>query len=87
MRLLQSDLQGHEVNLTEEGAEVRPHSMIRYGNDIQLTELAREITNLQTSLNAHLQDGRLHSVFLHAQTLHKKLDKLQERLNEIQLVP
>ena len=60
---------------------------IRYGNDIQLTELAREITNLQASLNAHLQDGRLHSVFLHAQTMHKKLDKLQERLNEIQLVP
>jgi dynactin complex subunit len=61
--------------------------VIRYGNDVELTDLARQITNLQVSMNAHLRDGRLHSVFLHAQTMHKKLDKLQERLNEIQLVP
>jgi hypothetical protein len=61
--------------------------MIRYGNDPELTELAMQITKETASLNAHLRDGNLHSVFLRAQTMLHKLDKLQCRLNEIQLVP
>ncbi len=60
---------------------------IRYGNDPELTELAMQITRETQSMNAHLRDGNLHSVFLRAQTMHKKLDRLQERLNEIQLKP
>jgi hypothetical protein len=60
---------------------------IRYGNDVELTELARELTKEMASLNAHLQDGNLHSVFLRSLTMMKKHEKLQCRLNEIQLVP
>ena len=56
---------------------------IRYGNDVELTELAMQITKETESLNAHLRDGRLDSVFLRAQTMLKKLVKLQERLNDI----
>jgi hypothetical protein len=59
---------------------------VRYGNDLELTDLARQITNEQGSLNAHLRDGNLHSVFLRALTMQKKLDKLMERLNTLQLV-
>jgi hypothetical protein len=58
---------------------------IRYGNDVELTDLARQITNLQVSMNAHLRDGNLHSVFLHAHQMEAKLDKLKCRLNEIQI--
>lgn len=59
---------------------------VRYGNDLESTELAREITKETSSLNAHLRDGNLHSVFLRALTMQKKLDKLMERLNTLQLV-
>lgn len=57
--------------------------MIRYGNDLELTDLARQITNEQGSMNAHLRDGNLDSVFLRALTMQKKLDKMMERLNDI----
>jgi hypothetical protein len=60
---------------------------IRYGNDVELTELAIQITKETASLNAHLRDGNLHSVFLRAHTMEAKLEKLKERLNQIQLVP
>lgn len=57
--------------------------MIRYANDLELTELARQITNEQAALNASLRDGYLDNAFLRAHAMGTKLEKLKERLNEI----
>lgn len=57
--------------------------MIRYANDLEITELARQVRNEEASLQAHLQDGLLDGAFLRALTMTKKLDKLMERLNDI----
>lgn len=59
--------------------------MIRYANDLELTELAREITNCTASMNAHLQDGHLDAAFLDAHSMETKLDKLKWRLNDIKI--
>lgn len=57
--------------------------IIRYANDVELTELARQIRNEEKSLQAYLTDGRLDGAFLRAQHMMNKLAKLQDRLNAI----
>lgn len=56
---------------------------MKYGNDIHLTEYARESTNQMASINEHLRDGYLDAAFLGVQLMYKKLEKLQGRLNDI----
>ena len=60
---------------------------IRYGNDLELTEVTRLLTNEMASLNAHLRDGNLDSVFLRSIVMMKKLEQLQDRLNELKYPP
>jgi hypothetical protein len=57
--------------------------MIRYANDIPLTELARSLTRQMADLNALLQDGRLDSAFIIAENMGFKIASLQYRLNDI----
>jgi len=57
--------------------------IIRYANDLQLTELARGVTNLTASLNHDLRDGYLDAAFLKACRMETKLVKLMERLNDL----
>jgi hypothetical protein len=56
---------------------------MRYGNDVVLTELARQIHNTEKSLQAHLTDGKLDGAFLRALEMTNKLDKFKERLNDL----
>jgi hypothetical protein len=56
---------------------------VRYANDLELTELARQITNETKSLNQYLTDGLLDGAFLRAHVMEAKLDKLKARLNAI----
>ena len=56
---------------------------VRYANDIELTELARQITNELQAMNASLRDGYLDNAFLRAHTMEAKLDKIKQRLNDI----
>lgn len=60
---------------------------IRYANDLEITDSARQITNQLASLNAHLRDGYLDAAFLSALRMQKKLDVLMERLNDIKYRP
>jgi len=57
--------------------------MIRYANDLELTDSARQITNQLASMNAHLRDGALDAAFLSALRMQAKLDALMARLNDI----
>jgi len=57
--------------------------IIRYANDLLLTELAREATNLIAAMNYDLRDGYLDAAFLKAHKLTGKLEGLKERLNRI----
>lgn len=56
---------------------------IRYSNDLQLTELARGLTNLNAALNHDLRDGYLDAAFLKACRMESKLVKFMERLNDL----
>jgi hypothetical protein len=57
--------------------------VIRYANDLPLTEYARMLTNQMSDLNALLRDGRLDSAFIIAESMSSKLDSLKFRLNDI----
>jgi hypothetical protein len=57
--------------------------MIRYGNDLQLTDIARLIHNYESDLQACLRDGHLDTMFKYSLLLHDELERLQERLNRI----
>jgi hypothetical protein len=57
--------------------------MTRYANDLELTDLARQITSQLAGLNDDLRDGYLDAAFLKASNLQVKLEKLQWRLNDI----
>lgn len=57
--------------------------VISRADDLELTELAREIHNLEASMQAHLRDGYLDAAFICGMKLGTKLDKLQWRLNDI----
>lgn len=54
-------------------------------NDVELTELAMQAGKELGSMNEYLRNGNLHAAFLRAHTMQAKLEKLKERLNEIQL--
>lgn len=56
---------------------------IRYANDLELTDLARSITNYTADLNACLQDGHLDTAFKYSLLMHDRLTSLQERLNRL----
>ena len=56
---------------------------IRYANDLVLTSLARQIHNEEKSLQEYLTNGYLDGAFLRALELTTKLEKFQERLNDI----
>lgn len=57
--------------------------MIRYANDLELTDLARQIHNQEVSLQADLKEGYLDAAFLKASRMEKQLEKFMERLNDI----
>ena len=57
--------------------------MIRYGNDVELSDLARQIHNWERSLQAHIMEGNLHGAFLRAHEMQAKIEKLKERLNDL----
>jgi hypothetical protein len=56
---------------------------MKYANDLILTDLARRLKALHQSMDAHMTDGNLDSVFLRGLTMQKTLDGLMERLNDI----
>lgn len=58
-------------------------SSIRYANDLELTDLARQIHNQEVSLQADLKEGYLDAAFLKALRMEKQLAKFMERLNRI----
>lgn len=56
---------------------------MRYGNDLQLTELARQLKNEMASLDDYLTNGLLDAAFLRAHTMGKRIDQFMDRLNEL----
>lgn len=56
---------------------------IRYANDLELTDIARQLVNEHGSMDCYLTAGNLDGAFLRALTMVKKLDALMERLNRI----
>lgn len=56
---------------------------MKYANDLLLTDLARRLKALHQSMDAHMTDGNLDSVFLRAMTMQKTIEGLMERLNDI----
>ena len=56
---------------------------MKYANDLMLTDLARRLKALHQSMDAHMTDGNLDSVFLRAMTMQKTLEGLMWRLNDI----
>ena len=56
---------------------------IRYGNDILLTEFAREAEAQFKSMKEYLRDGHLDGAFLRAMQAQEKLEKFMWRLNDI----
>lgn len=58
--------------------------MIRYANDIELTELARFLTNQMADMNALLREGYLNVAFNRASEMTKGLEKLKDRINTVQ---
>ena len=57
--------------------------MIRYANDLLITELAIQAGKELQSMNEYLRDGNLDGAFLRANAATTKLEKLKERLNDI----
>jgi hypothetical protein len=57
--------------------------IVRYANDLEVTELARQIRNEERSMQASLTDGNRDGAFNRAEEMINKLIKLQERLNRI----
>lgn len=60
---------------------------MRYGNDLQLTELARLMTERLADMNACIRDGHLDTAFKHALLMHDTNERLQERLNRLKYDP
>lgn len=58
--------------------------MIKYANDLELTDLATEIRNLHSELNRCLTNGRLKTAFLMAMEIERVARNIQVRLNEIE---
>lgn len=56
---------------------------VRYGNEVLLTDIARQVHNQEHDLQVLLRDGHLDSAFLIAGELAKKLEWLRARLNDI----
>lgn len=57
--------------------------MIRYGNDLKLTDLARSLTNYMADLNVLLRDGHRESAKLIAGNMKERLSRLERRLDEL----
>jgi hypothetical protein len=56
---------------------------IRYGNDVVIADLERQLINEHKSMTEYLREGHLDAAFLRARTMQVKLDKLMDRLNEL----
>jgi len=56
---------------------------IRYANDLQLTQLARQLTTDLADLNAALRDGHLDMAFKFTILMDDRIEHLQWRLNDI----
>jgi hypothetical protein len=56
---------------------------VKYGNDLELTEQGRLLTNLLADLNACLRDGHLDTAFKYLLLMDDASQRLQERLNRI----
>jgi hypothetical protein len=57
--------------------------MIRYANDLNLTDLARKITKQIGDLNSCLRDGHLESAYHIAEWTEEDLEMLRWRLNDL----
>lgn len=57
--------------------------MIRYANDLRLTDLARSLTNYMADLNVLLRDGHLESAKLVSETMRLRLERLEDRIKEL----
>lgn len=55
----------------------------KYGNDLILTDLERQIDNEHASMKCYIREGKMEGAFLRALTMTKKLDRLMARLNEL----
>lgn len=61
--------------------------MIRYSNDLELSEIQRQFYNNTTLLKHTLTNGHLGQAFLYAMELERIARALQVRLNDIRFPP
>lgn len=57
--------------------------MIKYDNDLELTDLSMQMKNYCAEYNRCIRDGQLKAAFLMAMEVERFARKAQERLNEI----
>ena len=58
-------------------------SILRYANDLEITDLARKIRKEEKSMQIYLTNGQLDGAFLRALTMQTQLEKLMWRLNDL----
>jgi hypothetical protein len=61
--------------------------VIKYGNDLELTDLSRQLVNFVSEYRRCITNGRLKAAFLMAMETERISREIQYRLNELQYPP
>jgi hypothetical protein len=61
--------------------------VIKYGNDLELTDLSRQLVNFVSEYRRCITNGRLKAAFLMAMETERISREIQHRLNELQYPP